>query len=120
MIDLDKLKALEQAATPGPWESRKETVKSSRGRQSEDYFTIHDSNGCWVVGATVDLCMATERGDQCTNDMTNEDAAFIAEARTAVPELIAEVERLQGEIKYLRGDAKYYTTEDGEPNVCLT
>ena len=71
--ELDALKALAEAATPGPWVC---------------YYSLS-------VGATVQqkgkagwIFRAQERA-------TREDMDFVAAARAAVPALLAEVERLQ-------------------------
>lgn len=64
-----EIKAREQAATPGLWHHEKDCL---------DY--IRDTNG-------LNICMVYQR----------EDVAFIAHARTDIPALIAEVERLAAE-----------------------
>lgn len=66
---LAEIKAREQAATPGPWHHDKDCL---------DY--IRDTNGS-------NICMIYQR----------EDDAFIAHARTDIPALVAEVERLAEE-----------------------
>ncbi len=76
---LEELKKLCAAATPGPW--RSESYGGETGCVSEIYT------------------IATGDDGDRENAMTKETASFIAAARTAVPELIAEVERLRGLIK---------------------
>lgn len=72
---LDALEALANAATPGPWE-----VHSHREHSATfDWHGVNNASGKEVTG---DFLLA-------------EDAAFIAAARTAVPELVAECRRLR-------------------------
>lgn len=73
---LEELKKLCAGATPGPWGS--ESYGGAIGDVSEIYAIATGDNG------------------DCENAMTKETANFIAASRTAVPELIAEVERLRG------------------------
>ena len=78
---LAELKALTEAATPGPW-------------KYDGIMFIQDpdtSMVCEIRGYGADLPM-------------DDNAAFIAAARTALPELIAEIERLQGVVKKAHGD----------------
>ena len=73
--ELDALKALADAATPGPWEE------------------VAESGEWWITSAsdeTASLYVIPDTG------LTNQaDVDFIAAARAAVPALLAEVERLQ-------------------------
>jgi hypothetical protein len=69
---LQGLKDLCSAATPGPW-----TIHPDEDCQYNDVYTIRNAK-TYSIGEAL-----------------NTDAAFIAAARTALPELIAEVERLQ-------------------------
>jgi hypothetical protein len=63
-MNIEEIKAREQAATPGPWEaSRDRTIGNEK----------------------INIC-------HCSKDV---DTTFIAHASTDIPELIAEVERLQ-------------------------
>jgi hypothetical protein len=70
--ELNRLKALCEQATPGPW--------SPCVDHYEDYG---------IMAPT-----AREIGRLGGLTQAHEDAAFIASSRTAMPELIAEVERL--------------------------
>lgn len=78
--ELQAIKARAEAATPGPW-----TTESygNDGRDDVEIQHVRGSNGRTVV--TTD----------CNVYTTDEDATFIAHARTDVPALVAEVERLQ-------------------------
>jgi hypothetical protein len=77
---LAEVEAREAAASPGPW------------LQGVDGFSVSGLKG----GDLSDLQVSIDVGD--TND-----AAFIAMTRTAVPDLLAEVKRLQA---LLTGGAK--------------
>lgn len=73
--ELDALKALADAATPGPW-------------ARDAHYVFRDVNEATGVLA------ATQ-----SNAAGNADAAFIAASRAAVSALIAEVERLREELE---------------------
>ena len=72
LAQLDKWERLANEATPGPW-------------KVDSYNRVHTENGphglCYI--------------DSC-EDPDPQNAAFIAEAREAIPELIREVRRLRG------------------------
>ncbi|MFJ9112958.1 hypothetical protein [Streptomyces sp. NPDC102283] len=78
-----EIRTREQAATPGPWESD----------GAEIYGTL---GGVLMVDLWVGETLDVE--DQ---ERSNADAAFMADARSAVPELLAEVDRLRAEIAEL-------------------
>ena len=71
--ELDALKALADAATPGPWEE------------------VAESGEWWITGPDIDNDFVIDT----TNGTKQADCDFIAATRAAVPALIAEVERLQ-------------------------
>ena len=71
--ELDALKALADAATPGPWVC---------------YYSLS-------VGATVQQNGRAGWIFRAQEKATREDMDFVAAARAAVPALIAEVERLR-------------------------
>lgn len=83
MLDLEKLKALEAAATPGPWIGQRE-YDGSR--------TI-----CQVRATETLLCVNRRDSGGPTWKKTEENCALIAKARNALPELIAEIEHLRAE-----------------------
>jgi hypothetical protein len=74
-MNIEEIKAREQAATTGPWKSELMTSKKAR-RGNQIYYRISYS------------------GNNICHYLTMKDAAFIAHARTDIPELIAEMERL--------------------------
>lgn len=97
MLDLEPIKAREQAATEGPWEKR-------------------------PVGGGLDFDVSsTIRGDLVGDYRgqfnREEDADFVAHARTDIPALIAEVERLRKMVSdiesgyyHLQGELKRFET----------
>ena len=94
-----KLKSLCKKATPAPWEDKRDSIGSEDG---------------YEIGRTYRV-VSREKGTICyldpdiefnpTNDKA--DAAFIAHARQAVPDLLAEVERLRAENKRLEKAANW-------------
>lgn len=83
-FDLEPIKRLEEAATPGPWKSPW-TEDPTHATAIGDVIRT-------AAGATV-LGMARYGGDSYVVVLPA-DAEFMAHAREAVPALIAEVERL--------------------------
>lgn len=83
-----EIRTREQAATPGPWESDGAEIYGTLGG-----ILMLD---LWV-GETLDV------EDQ---ERSNADAAFIAAARSAVPELLAEVDRLRTRVAELEAQAE--------------
>lgn len=84
---LAELKALEQAATPGPWDVE---------LNNPDHHPSYDD--AWFIPQIWD------HGHGSSEDAgiyERADAAFIAAARTAMPLLIAEVERLRAGVAAL-------------------
>jgi len=81
MPDEAEVKALAEAATPGPW-----YVVEHR---FEDYTGVCTKNRDRITG--------NGRGYPYDPGCSRADAEFIAAAREAVPALIDEVERLQEE-----------------------
>ena len=78
--ELTRLEALEQAATPGPWVSlANDSVLFC------DVYSVAGDNNSPIIG----ICRMPESDDRIA------DMAFIAEARNALPSLIAEVRRLR-------------------------
>ena len=82
VIDLDAIKARCEATTPGPWEVNGSPHDRHIATVGRHYITKPD-----------------RAGRSAHND---EIAAFIAHARTDVPALAAEVERLRAENEVLR------------------
>ena len=93
MMDLEKLKALADAATPGPWRVRQDG--------SASWLCQPDQSGLELKDSAIRLPMKRSHDDRERNRL---DALFIAAAREAVPALIAEVERLRVESARLTSD----------------
>lgn len=81
-LDLDRLEALCRAATPGPWEA---------GKNGRIAMVVSRDFG-------PERLPRQFRADCGHFDQDYADAALIAEARTALPALIAEVRRLRSEL----------------------
>lgn len=88
-LDLDAIKAREEAATEGPW---------YQGRASRQYETDCD------VFSGPDMETAHDIATYC---WSAEDATFITKARTDVPLLVAEIERLREELDGTRINEAY-------------
>lgn len=89
-LDLEKLKALEAAATPGPWracEAMRDEGRCSCGLVGQD-------DGGIIADFGPDELIADCGGPMRETRPVN--ASFVAAARNALPGLIAEVERLRG------------------------
>ena len=91
---LAELRWLAEAATPGPWES-----SHNVDPPSDDNYRPNNPNregrgeGPTITGTYRDV-----------KAMAAADAAFIAAARTAVPALCAEVERLTAQVAALEAE----------------
>lgn len=88
---LDELEALAKAATEGPWIPKHlKTAYLATGEGEHEVRSM--TNGMTV--AYLRFRMGQGRGE-LGDDAADHDVAFIAAARAAVPELLAEVKRLQ-------------------------
>lgn len=81
--ELTRLAALANAATPGPWHTDADTCGDN-----DDPAVMAGKQ--WVCGTSYDT-LSTSIGDRDIKA----DARFIADARDAVPALVAEVRRLR-------------------------
>lgn len=84
--ELTQLEALERAATPGPWVSFSDLPNWLYGVAS-----VAGGQDDWLV----EICCEPEY------DERSSDMAFIAESRTALPRLIAEMRRLRAALKQI-------------------
>lgn len=87
---IEELKKLCAEATPGPWR--------------QEVWHNHDEGGWAAVGPHIkdtpgDDYYSSEEPGSPSHEKATSDANFIAAARTAVPELIAEVERLRDRLR---------------------
>jgi hypothetical protein len=85
-IDIDQLRALLVKTTPGPWSLGKPYVDDEGYREFPLFASV---NGTTVCPAAVCLPFPHVSGMQEAN------AAFVMAARTALPALLDEVERLR-------------------------
>lgn len=81
-LNLDEIKAALQAATPGPWQVKMEIDGWHAGRHT-------------VVFAYGKRVMTVGQTRMHWREAAEANVAFAAAARTWVPELVAEVERLR-------------------------
>lgn len=79
-LDLEPIKARTEAASEGPW-------------VTNDYFGEVSTAGYVVARVSYH-----DPGAFAGNERQDEDAEFIAHARTDVPRLVEEVERLRAEL----------------------
>jgi hypothetical protein len=98
--ELDDLDELAQAATPGPWHVRDlddddamslvavSTVPDTGRGERWPGFDHHE-----IIAATL---VQQPRYVDVADELWDENAAFIAAARQAVPRLITEIRRLRG------------------------
>lgn len=106
MINLDKLQALSDAATPGPW-------THAASSEAGDCHYIHGP----IYADDMDLVVYAE--------CERADAEFIAAARTAVPELIKGILPLLAAVERVRAihaplDAVNLTPRHGRmTQVCI-
>ena len=78
----DQLRALANAATEGPWYTE---------RRSEDYYDLTTVYNVFHNGDTLDRDLVAE--------VAYDNAEFIAAARTAVPQLLDQLDQAEARIK---------------------
>ncbi len=89
-MDLDEIDVLCAAATPGPW--------SLRPVRFDDWGVVRSANGYVVaVGRAGDTIHNPAEHRQLGTDPFEHNAAFIAAARTLVPQLVARVRQLEAD-----------------------
>ena len=94
----ERLRALYEAATPGPWEAAVDSHAPWNGKRI-----------AWVETTSTSCPVA----DVPNSDRARADAAFIATARTAVPALLDENARLREAIERTRSALIFYATFPG-------
>ena len=100
---LAEIRTRAEAATEGPWEATWE--------EGDDWWSI--TGAPQRVGAGGPWAVCPEVATSDARDPA--DATFIAAARTDVPELVAEVERLQARVGPCDGGCNY---ETGPEETC--
>lgn len=93
----ESIRALVDAATPGPWKSRPPTEVPKPERSKY---------GCVYFGPSLDEWYTT-------SPLEKADAAFIAASRTAVPLLLAVADAAQNLLWYTEGLLAALEEEDG-------
>lgn len=85
---LDRLRELDQKASPAPWRTVFDTNIYSGGEEVFEVDTSYD-----------DICEWVECSDECgcAGYARKPDIDLLVAARNAIPELIAEIERLTAE-----------------------
>jgi hypothetical protein len=103
-LDLDEIEELSSAATPGPWfvrnlddEHAMNLVAASTIEDTGQGKRRPDFDHGEIIAAT--LVQQTRYVD-CGDSRWDENAAFIAMAREAVPLLVAEIRRLRRLVAY--------------------
>ncbi len=79
---IDQLEAITNAATPGPWDPR----------------YIYGDGGSFSVICYSNKKQESVRLCKVKGDLHRQDAYFIAETRTAIPELIKYIRELETEL----------------------
>lgn len=98
----DRARQALEGVTPGPWESSYNPMDTS---YPADYYTVITEREGDHIAEVDDEKRAEEH--EGPHGKFGRDAHFIAAARTLVPELVAEVERLRQE----RRDASRYLVD---------
>jgi hypothetical protein len=86
-VDVDAARARANAATPGPW-----TAITSGRANGDHWYVCDDSQGLAMISSD----------DGINEDQREPDAVFIAAARSDVPALADEVDRLRAENEQLQ------------------
>lgn len=111
-VDVEHTKALEQAATPGPWVAS--VVDSPRSTVSTAIYSH-----AHPAGSTESEVLPSYPMRPRSSRISRADAEFIAHARTAVPALVAAVERVQAQVdKTLEILDRYNHSDDGDLPEC--
>ena len=109
-LDLEAIKKRAESATPGPWEWEP---------PSEDPYPMYDESliGPVLDGEKFPVQVLSGWGyDASGTNCEPQDREFIAHARTDVPALVAEVERLRAERADI-WDAGFEVGWDGTKNL---
>ena len=91
-LDLDKLEALDKAATAGPWRDVKRETPHHRYCEDPLYYVKHATGD----GSLVNVCEAISFA------RPEQDAALIAEMRTQLPALLQAARERDEAVRLLR------------------
>ena len=97
MRRIKALKALCRKAAPAPWKDKRDSIESEDGYEIGRSYRVVSREEGTICYLDPDLEFRPK------NDKA--DAAFIAAARQAVPDLLAEVERLRAENRQLEKES---------------
>jgi hypothetical protein len=96
-VTQEQLEAIRQRAenaTPGPWEIRWGEVVTKH--------PDHQNVSQWYDGYSNAICSLND-GEYIINSNKDNDAAFIAHARTDIPALLDHIAELEAELAYMNG-----------------
>lgn len=99
-MNLEEIKAREQAARPGPWEVGDGSKQSYRLGKNAVVSRVFGN----IASKPIYRFPNSEK----YNEHVYADMDFIAHSRTDIPELISEVERLTAEVKCLDNECCHY------------
>jgi hypothetical protein len=106
-LDLPAIRARAEAATPGPWQ---EVLCPKSAFDGKDWIGVASED---VVGkGGLGVCINGRVGDG-HEVQSVADAEFIAHARTDIPALLAEVDRLREQVKR----AAYWVVDEIDPDM---
>lgn len=106
--ELQAIKARAEVATPGPWTTGAGKIRDGETREL-------------VIAPNDDVIVAIAYGGFGNPvDRTSQDRKFIAHARTDVPALVAEVERLRGLLNIAENAIDRFMRYDGKLPVLLS
>jgi hypothetical protein len=114
--ELAAMRARVEAATPGPWRSTWDEIKSPPERYDDDEVAV-ESAATALSGDGNELkrmVVGTTYYDGVNLAIRRPDAAFIAAARTDIPRLLDEVERLRALVTQL--DSAVFTLSERVAN----
>lgn len=92
-----------------------ERAKSALEGTTEGPWTFQHWGGQNQNGDYAESILFDGDGESMTYGLAVCDGDFIAQARTLVPELVAEVERLRGQVQQMRRQTELFM-EDGDRN----
>ena len=89
-----------EKATKGPWTPGREDMQSYDGATGQPFSSVYadDDRAGLHMGHKLPLVIARIDGKDIEAEEEKSNARFIAHARTDIPDLLAEIERLRGEL----------------------
>lgn len=106
---LAEIKARANAATAGPWtQMNGVNIFTDLGATNKNGVTADRNDGWCIADTSEGLTFVDGELVEMESNEQWDNAKFIAHARQDIPNLIAEVERLQGALDYKRGLIGWY------------